>query len=86
MLNNTQKTILDYIVNLINTHHMPVMIPYNILSEVFDISEMTVKRNIDVLINNKLLYKEYIGNSFIYDTYPISLDNDIKCYIKNTSD
>lgn len=84
MLNNTQKKILDYILNIIHENNMPVIVPYYFIADNFNISDMTVKRNIDWLVKNKYIYRELIGNSSIYNNKPIDLTIDFKCYIKNT--
>ena len=81
MLNNTQQKILDYILNIINTNNMPVIVPYYFIADEFNISNMTVKRNMDWLVNNKYIYREFIGNNSIYNNKPIDLNKDFKCYI-----
>lgn len=82
-MNHTQQRIYNYINALIKLNNTCVMLSVHNISEKLGLSEMTVRRNLEWLINNKHIYNAKLGNSFIYYTQPIDMANDFVCYVRN---
>lgn len=82
-MNHTQQRIYNYITALIKPNNIPVMLSVHNISEKLNLSEMTVRRNLDWLIANKHIYNAKLGNSFIYYTQVIDMANDFVCYVRN---
>lgn len=82
-MNETQQKIYDYITGIINLNNIPVMLSYQNIASRLNISEITVKRNLDVILSNHLLYSAKLGNNIIYNTKAIDTSKDLICYIRN---
>lgn len=82
-MNNTQQRIYNYLTSIIKINNIPVMITYHNIASKLNLSEITIKRNLDDMLANHILYSSKIGNNYIYNTKPIDMNHDFVCYIRN---
>lgn len=82
-LNITQQRIYNYLSALINKNNIPVMISQHNIAVTLKLSDITVKRNLDMLIYNNIIYRAKLNNNTIYYTKPIDMSKDFVCYVRN---
>lgn len=82
-MNSTQQRIYNYLTGIIKTNNIPVMITYHNIASKLNLSEITIKRNLDDMITNHILYSSKIGSNILYNTKPIDVTKDFVCYVRN---
>lgn len=95
-MNETQQRIYNYISKLCNAcilihpktgdkfNNMSVLLTRQDIANELNISEKTVQRNINWLVDNKYIYKLEYNHSYIYSIKPIT-DNYLFCMVKVSS-
>ena len=95
-MNKTQKRVYDYIKYLCNacilvypyTHdkfnNMCVLLSRQDIANKLCLSNKTIERALEYLINNKHIYRKEIGHNYIYSINPIN-DKYIFCMAKVSS-
>ena len=94
IFNETQQRMYNYINHLCSSctlltlsghkvDNMPVLITVQQLSKKLSLSEKTIQRNLKALIDNNYIYRAEISNSvYIYNTMPITTNQDFICRVK----
>lgn len=82
-MNSTQLRIYNYIKALIKNNNIPVMLSYHNIACKLNLSDITIIRNINWLVDNKYIYKAIYNKTNIYNTSPIDITHDFVCYIRN---
>jgi predicted HTH transcriptional regulator len=93
-MNETQQRIFNYINHLTSScvlmapsgdviTNMPVLLTRQQIADKLCLSEKTIERHIDYLLENKYIYRVSIGvSNYIYNTIPINNNSDYICRIK----
>jgi|GEM_PF-6228051 len=92
-MNETQQRIFNFINYLCNScllhddngnklNNMPVLLTRHAIARKLCLSEKTVQRNLDWLVNNKHIYRISLSGVYIYNTKPITNVNDVICRIR----
>lgn len=86
-MNETQKRIYDFIYHLCTsckflTGTMPVLLTRHDIAKKLCLSDKTVQRNLEWLIDNKYIYRVEYNRLYIYNVNPIDTTYDFICRIR----
>lgn len=95
-MNETQQRIFNYVKWLCSScclmssqgdilDNVPVLTTVKSIADKLGLSERTVQRNLEWLVNHNYIYRVEHNRSYIYSTQPINLNNDFLCRVRLSS-